>query len=344
MSDTPEAQAMPSPARLTDYAFAFQRTAALRAAVELDLFTAIGAGHDTVPQLAVHCGAEERGVQALCDFLVALELLAKEGERYAAVPDAGFFLRRGSPAFIGDALDFVVSETQLEATLRDPAAPVRRGGTALTETGQLVAPDHPDWTTYAQAMAPLMARSASFLADLVASADGEMARVLDVAAGPGQSGIALAKRFPAAQITALDWPGVLEVARRNAEAAGVADRWQALPGSALAVPLGGPYDVALVVRFLHLLSPSDGEAFLSRLHAALAPEGQIVALHATLNEDRASPPFAAMMNFNILATTPAGQVYTAAELEDLLSRTGFARLEWHALPDSDERAVVGWKQ
>ncbi|MGR3618428.1 MAG: methyltransferase [Roseovarius sp.] len=344
MPDTPETQSMPSPARLTEYAFAFQRTAALRAAVALDLFTAIGAGEDTVPQVALRCGAEERGVQALCDFLVALDLLTKDGERYAAAPDADFFLNRGSAAFIGDTLDFVVSETQLKATLSDPAAPVRRGGTALAEAGQLVAPDHPDWTTYAQAMAPLMARSAGFLADLVASADGEVRRVLDVAAGPGQSGIALAKRFSEAQVTALDWPGVLEVARRNAEAAGVADRWQALPGSALEVSLGGLYDVALVVRFLHLLSPSEGEAFLTRLHAALALQGRIVALQATLNEDRVSPPFTAMMNFNILATTPGGQVYTATELEDLLYRTGFTRLEWYELPESDERAVIGWKQ
>lgn len=344
MPDTPETQAVPSPARLTDYAFAFQRTSALRAAVELDLFTAIGTGCDTVSQLAGRCGAAERGAQALCDFLVALELLTKDGERYAVAHDAGFFLRRDSPGFIGDALDFVVSETQLKATLSDPAAPVRRGGTALAETSHLAAPDHSDWTIYAKAMAPLMARSATFLAELVASADREVTQVLDVAAGPGQSGIALAKQFPGAQVTALDWPGVLQVARGNAEAAGVAERWEALPGSALDVPLGGPYDVALVVRFLHLLSPSDCRDFLRRLYAALAPGGRMVALQATLNEDRVSPAFAAMMNFNILATTPAGQIRTAAELEGLLLQAGFGQPEWYPLPDSDEQAVVAWKQ
>lgn len=344
MPDTPEARAMPSPARLTDYAFAFQRTAALRAAGDLDLFTAIGAGYDTLSRLAEYCDAEERGVQALADFLVALELLTKDGERYGTAPDTAFFLDRDSPAFIGDALDFVVSETQLKAMLSDPAAPVRSGGTVLPESGQLTAPNHPDWTTYAKAMAPLMARSASFLAELVASAGGEVRRVLDVAAGPGQSGIALARRFPAAQITALDWPNVLAVARGNAEAAGIADRWRALPGSALEVPLGGPYDVVLAVRFLHLLSPPDCEGLLCRLNAALAPEGRLVALQAILNEDRVSPPFAAMMNFNVLETTPTGHVYAASELEDLLHRTGFTRVEWNPLPESEERAIIAWKQ
>lgn len=70
----------------------------------------------------------------------------------------------------------------------------------------------------------------------------------------------------------------------------------------------------------------------------------LVALYATLNDDRVSPPFAAMMNFNMLATMPCGRLYSAAEMEALLHRTGFERLEWHPLPDPDERAVIAWKQ
>jgi hypothetical protein len=63
-----------------------------------------------------------------------------------------------------------------------------------------------------------------------------------------------------------------------------------------------------------------------------------------LNDDRVSPPFAAMMNFNVLATTPSGQVPTTGELTAMLRTTGFEQLEWHDLPNSDERAVIGWKQ
>jgi hypothetical protein len=273
-----DASSLPSPSRLTDNAFAFQRTAALRAAVGLDVFTAIGEGHGTPQALAQRCAAAERGMRVLCDFLVALGLLDRTQERYVAAPDAATYLDRRSPAFIGDALDFAASDTILKAVLSDPAAVVRNGGTILGEADHFVAPDQADWTTYARAVAPMMARSAAFLADLATSRGGEIHRILDIAAGAGQNGIALANRLPDARVTAIDWPSVLEVAAENARAAGLDERWKAQPGSALETEFAGPYDVALVVRFLHLLAPQQREALLRRVHAALAPGGCVVAL------------------------------------------------------------------
>lgn len=162
--------------------------------------------------------------------------------------------------------------------LSDPAAVVRNGGTILGEADHFVAPDQADWTTYARAVAPMMARSAAFLADLATSRGGEIHRILDIAAGAGQNGIALANRLPDARVTAIDWPSVLEVAAENARAAGLDERWKAQPGSVLETEFAGPYDVALVVRFLHLLAPQQREALLRRVHAALAPGGCVVAL------------------------------------------------------------------
>lgn len=340
----PEPAAMPSPSRFTETAFAFQRTAALRAAVGLDVFTAIGEGHATPAALAERCGAAERGVRGLCDLLVAIGLLDLSDGRYVMAPDAATYLDRRSPAFIGDALDFAASETVLKAVLSDPVKVVRDGGTVLGATEQFTAPDHASWTVYARAVAPMMARSAALLAELVTRQEGSVGRILDIAAGPGQNGIALARRLPEAEVTAVDWPSVLEIAQENARSAGIGDRWRPLPGSALEAELGGPYDVILVARFLPLLGPRPRETLLRRLHAALAPRGRLVALQVVLNDDRVSPPFAAMMNFNMLATTPSGQVPTAGEIEAALRAAGFGHLEWHDLPPSDERAVVGRKQ
>jgi 2-polyprenyl-3-methyl-5-hydroxy-6-metoxy-1,4-benzoquinol methylase len=336
--------ALPSPAKLTEHALAFHRTAALRAAVGLDVFTAIGEGYDTPAALAERCRAAEHGVRILCDYLVSLDLLARREGRYTPAPDAAAYLGRRSPAYIGDALDFIASDTILKAALGNPATVVRNGGTILDGSEQLTAPDHEDWTTYARALAPMMARSADFLADLIASHDGTVRRILDIAAGPGQNGIALARRLPESQVTATDWANVLEVATGKAHAAGLGERWQALPGNSLEVELGGPYDVALIVRFLHLLSVEERETLLRRVHAALAPGGRVAILQLTLNDDRSSPPFAAMMNFSVLATTPAGELPTASELEALIRKAGFRRIEWYDVPDSDERIVIGRKR
>ncbi len=338
-----ETSALPALSRLTDNVYAFQRTAALRAAVALDVFTAIGKGHDTSKALAEHCSTAERGMQILCDFLVALGLLEAREGCYVAAPDAAAYLDRRSHAYVGGALDFAVSDTQLKAMLSDPVAVVRNGTTTLGEADHLVAPDHVDWTTYARAVAPLMARSAVFLSNLITSLGGPIHRILDVAAGSGQNGIALARRLVDAEVTAVDWPGVLKVAAENARTAGIGERWNARSGNALETAFAGPYDVILVVRFLHLLAPQDREVLLRRAHAALVPGGRLVGLQIMLNDDHVSPPFAAAMNFNLLATTPSGQVPTAGELETPLRAIGFDRLEWHDLPGSDERIVIGWK-
>jgi hypothetical protein len=64
--------------RLFDAISGYQRTGALRAAVELDLFTTIAAGTDTVPALAACCRAAERGIRILCDTLTAHGFLRKD--------------------------------------------------------------------------------------------------------------------------------------------------------------------------------------------------------------------------------------------------------------------------
>src|SRR5437870_13409970 len=99
----------PSPLLFFETVNAYQRTAAIRAAVELGLFTAIAEGADTADALAARLGAAARGVRILADYLTILGFLSKRGERYALTPDAGLFLDQRSPAYVGGALDFLLS-------------------------------------------------------------------------------------------------------------------------------------------------------------------------------------------------------------------------------------------
>src|SRR3954467_3923783 len=97
----------PSPALFFDTVNAFQRTEALKAAVELDLFTHVAAGRRTAAEVAAACGATPRGVRILADSLTVLGFLRKEGDRYAPTPDTAAFLDRNSPAYLGGAVEFL---------------------------------------------------------------------------------------------------------------------------------------------------------------------------------------------------------------------------------------------
>ena len=71
---------------------AHQRTAALKAAIDLDVFRAVGEGPGDVASIARHCSASERGIRILCDFLTIYGVLVKEGGRYRHTPTSAAFL------------------------------------------------------------------------------------------------------------------------------------------------------------------------------------------------------------------------------------------------------------
>jgi ubiquinone/menaquinone biosynthesis C-methylase UbiE len=330
---------MPSPAAVFQSLTAYQQTAALKAAIDLNVFTAIAQGATTSAALARETGASARGLRMLCDRLVVDRFLSKAGDAYALTPTAAMFLDRRSGAYVGGAIAFLTNPTIVEAFAKLTDA-VRRGGTALDHAGT-VAPDASVWVDFARSMKGL----AGFTAELVGNVlDVDHAdrpwKILDVAAGHGMFGIALARRHPRAQVVALDWGPVLAVAEENAREAGVADRVRLLPGDAFATDLGEGYDLVLLPNFLHHFDAPTCEKFLRRVHAALAPGGRVVIAEFMPNEDRVSPPDAATFALVMLATTPAGDAFTFAEYERMLRAAGFARAEPHELPMSPQRLVI----
>ena len=190
----------PSPALFFDTLGAYQRTEALRTAIELDLFTRLAPGPRTAAQLAVACTASPRGIRILADYLTIMGFLRKHGDQYELTPDSKIFLNRESPAYLGGAVDFILTPEIRECFLKLTAA-VRRGGTATSDEGT-VSHDNPIWVAFARAMAPLMQMPARLLADLIGGDTQQPLRVLDVAAGHGLFGITVAQRYPNAQITA----------------------------------------------------------------------------------------------------------------------------------------------
>ena len=331
----------PSLDRFFEAMNAYQETAALKAAIDLDVFTAIGEGAQTPAALAEKCSAAERGVRILCDFLVVIGFLNKEDNRYSLTPDSAMFLDRRSPSCITSTVAFLNSP-MLTAGFQDLAAAVRKGGTVVGDHGTL-APEHPIWVEFARAMAPMMALPAELIADLLDARAGHRWKVLDIAAGHGMFGITLAKHNPNAEVVAVDWAPVLELARANARAAGVDGRHRTLPGSAFDVPFGDSYDLVLLTNFLHHFDVPACENLLRKVHAALKPSGRTVTLEFIPNEDRVSPPIAAKFSMMMLGGTPSGDAYTFAEYERMFRNTGFASSELHPLPPTPQRVVISHK-
>ncbi len=334
-------QPQPSPALFFDSATAFQRTAALKAAVELDLFSAIGTAGGTAAEVALKLGTPERSTRILCDYLAVIGFLAKRGGRYELSPDSALFLDRQSPAYLGGALEFLLSPSLKEA-FNDLAETVRRGTTTLDGQGS-VSPENPLWVDFARSMAPMMLLPARMMAELLPFEPGRQAKVLDLAAGHGMFGITLAQRNPGIEVTALDWPKVVEVARENAAAAGVAERYHTLAGDAFETEFGRGYDLVLLTNFLHHFDMPTCETLLRKVAASLEPGGRAATIEFVLHEDRISPAGAAGFPLTMLATTPAGDAYTFSEYERMFAAAGFARSELHELSPAVQQLVISYK-
>jgi SAM-dependent methyltransferase len=323
-----------NPGRIHQALTSYQLAMAMKGAIDLDLFTHIQAGAATPAAIAPLCGGTEKGVRVLCDYLTVHGFLTKTSGQYAVAADVAPLLDRNAASYMGSVAGFFTHPVMV-AKYNDVAALVRRGGAA----DHTLNPNEPIWVEFAQRMAPMFTIPARKAAELV-TRPGEPARVLDVAAGHGLFGIHVALHNQAAEITFQDWDNVLAVACENATARGLAGRFRTLPGSAFEVDFGTGYDLVLLPNFLHHFDVGTNVRLLRKVHAALTPGGRVAIIEFVPNDDRVSPPDGALFAMRMLGTTPAGDAYTAAELDQMLGDAGFAPSAQHRLAPAPQTLLI----
>ncbi|WP_321477514.1 class I SAM-dependent methyltransferase [uncultured Paludibaculum sp.] len=332
----------PNPGLIFENLNAHQRSAALRTAIEIDLFRAVGQGPADALTLAGRCSASPRGIRILSDFLVVMGLLSKSDGIYSHTPTSALFLDPNSPSSLHSTARFL-GLSEMKASLDNLTEIVRTGRTTLPGDGS-VEPDNPIWVEFAHSMAPMMGPLAGPLGTIVLNGRTGPMRILDIAAGHGLFGIEIAKQHPEARIVACDWPKVLDVAEENARKAGVADRFERLPGSAFDVDFGGPYDAVLLTNFLHHFDVPTCTGLLKKVRAALKPGGLSATLEFVPNEDRVTPPMPAAFSLVMLVSTRAGDAYTFSEYTAMHREAGFGQIEAHPVPRSPHTVVTGIAQ
>jgi len=235
------------------------------------------------------------------------------------------------------AMASFLAHPTITRSFEDVADKVRKGGATLGDS--TVDPENPIWVEFARYMAPMFAVPASITAPRV-TIPGVPAKVLDVAAGHGLFGIHVALHNPVAEITFQDWDNVLDVACDNAVKMGITGRFNTIPGSAFEVDLGTGYDVALLPNFLHHFDLATNVTLLEKVRGALKPGGLAAVIEFVPNEDRVSPPDGALFAMRMLGTTPSGDAYTFAEIDDMLRSAGFCQSESSSLAPAHQTLIL----
>ncbi|MEO6982782.1 MAG: methyltransferase [Edaphobacter sp.] len=310
-----------TPERIMQFAWGYVPPLVLETAIRHRVFDVLDGGAKTVKETATATGASERGLRTIMNLLVGLNFLAKtDGERYALTPESAAFLVSTKPGFQGGILKHTSVQLmpkwlQLNEVVRTgkPAAAVNQEGDGSDFFQQFVVD-----------IFPMSYPSAQVLGKALALGDaGAPVRVLDLAAGSGVWGIALAQSSARVTVTAVDWANVLPVTEKTVARFGLTDRYAFVPGDLLEADFGSGHNVATLGHILHSEGEARSRKLLRKTAAALATGGTIAIGEFLVNADRTGPVGGLIFAANMLVNTDNGDTYSFEEISSWLTEAGF---------------------
>jgi SAM-dependent methyltransferase len=323
-----------TPERLQQFGFAYAPPLIISAAVNNKIFDTLADGPKTVEQIKTETGGSARGLRAIMDALVGLELLKKdrsakgrirrgEQSRYSLMPESEAFLISGKPGtlagFFGSILPVMISRwLRLTEIVRNgrPTVAVNQESEGTEFFSQLV-----------ETIIPMSYAGAQKLGDHLKVAKAkEQVRVLDLAAGSGIWGIAVAQKSPQVRVTAVDRAGMIPTTKRITEKFGVRDRFDFIEGDLSEAKFGSGYDVATLGHILHSEGEERSRQLLKKTFRALKSGGTIAIAEWLVNDDRTKPLPSLMFSVQMLVNTEQGDTFSFNEIKTWLEDAGFKRV------------------
>jgi SAM-dependent methyltransferase len=298
-----------------DAVSAYRLPRVILTALELKIFTAIGARTRVVSDLARELKVSERGLRILCRNLATAGLLHKNGDQYRNSRLAATALNAGDPAYRGHYLNLITSHWTDWARLTES---VRTG--APLEKDEPESPDYRRQFTWAMHHRTL--ESAPRIAAQIPLKGCKT--FLDLGGGPGTYAMAFLTKNPGLRATVCDRPAALDVAKEIAATHKAGSRLSYLPLDLLIEDIPGQFDVIWYSNVMHIYSPEQNQAVFRRVKAALAPGGRFIIQDALLHDrEGLVPEEASLFALSMLLFTETGNTYSVAETTTWLKEAGF---------------------
>jgi hypothetical protein len=327
----------PTPESILQVGLGFWPSKILLSAVEMELFTDLANGPQSLESISGRHGLHPRSARDFLDALVALGFLLRAGGDYSNTPATDAFLDKHKPSYIGGVLEMANQRlygfwSHLTEALRTglPQNEVRGGGAPLFEA------------LYADP-----ARLKSFLAAMTGISRGANMAIAakfpwsayktfaDAGAAQGDLATQIALANPHLLGIGFDLAEVGPIFEEYIEKSGVAGRVRFVAGSFFEQPL--PHaDVILMGHILHDWGLDEKRMLVRKAYDALPDGGALIVYEAIIDDDRSKNAFGLMMSLNMLIETPAGFDYTGAECQGWMKEAGFreTRVEPLVGPDS----------
>jgi 3-hydroxy-5-methyl-1-naphthoate 3-O-methyltransferase len=319
-----------TPERILQMAWGYVPPLVLEAAIRQRVFDVLDTGPMDLEQIRKATAASARGLAAILNALVGLEFLSRDAHgRYALTPESSAFLVSAKPTFQGGLVRHC-SEHLIPRWLHlnevvasgNPVSPVNQEATGAEFFHEFV-----------MDIFPMSYGAADFLAKhLRYGPAGEPVSVLDLAAGSGVWGIAVAQSSPRVRVTAVDWPEVIPVTKKSVGRFGLGERFSFVEGDLHDAPFGSGYHLATLGHILHSEGEVRSRALLAKTHAALAHGGTIAIQEFLVNPERTGPLNGLFFAVNMLVNTQHGNTWSFEEISSWLAEAGFVNPRTIASP------------
>lgn len=322
--------------RLQKIAQAYWESAALMAAVELDVFTAIAHGHDTIPTAAKAIGITERNAERILTVLAAMTLLDRTGERFTNAPDVQRFLVKDGDRYAGPWILFTKPRWTAFGELSDRLR--RQEENTLGAYVDFSVEDARRYHAATYSIGMGAARLFSRSVDLTGRKT-----LLDLGGGSGAYSIVATKTYPGLKAIVLDLPPVTVVANEYITANGAADRVTTLPGDFTKTEFPSGVDVVVMASNLPQYEPDLIRLVVKKAFAALEPGGEMHLIGETLHDNRRGPLSAALWGLNEAVQGSTGLAHTEGEVKGYLQGAGFTEVTVHPFVPGVLSRVTGRK-
>jgi ubiquinone/menaquinone biosynthesis C-methylase UbiE len=313
-----------NPERLMQFGFAYAPPLIIGAAVNSKVFDTLESDAKTIEQVSRETGASERGLRAIMNALVGLQLVKKDRRgKYSLTPESEAFLVSNKPGTLAGF--FAMAGTHLVPDWLHLSEAVRTGVPPKAVNQEATGPEF--FSVLVENIIPMSYPAAAALGQaLKLEKTRRPVRVLDIAAGSGIWGIALAQQSPLVRVTAQDWAGMIPITKRTTQKFGVADRFSYVEGDVLQADFGNNYDIATLGHILHTEGEDRSRKLLKKVFDALTPGGTIAIGEWLVKDDRTGPLNGLIFAVNMLVHSERGDTFSFNEIKGWLEDAGFKKV------------------
>jgi ubiquinone/menaquinone biosynthesis C-methylase UbiE len=329
---------------LDELGFHFAPQVVLFTALEVGIFPALAGGARSIPSIASATDCSPRGVRTLLNCLAAMGLVKKEDDIYD--------LNRYSRKY------FLPSSEHDLTSLFLPWEDLFRLWLTLPEAVRTGRPSVILGSDQKQQRLNVRIAEALFQAHRVCAwrlveictresslwrPDREVLKILDVAAGSAVWSIPWALNYTHAEVTAIDFPPVLEVAKKYTKRFGVEQRYKFVASNIREIDFGiEEYDLALLGHICHSEGPTWSQRLIENCSRALKRTGRLLIMDYIADEERNSDLMPLLLALNALLGTEDGDTFTFSEYRKWLNQAGFEDVRTLQI-DGHSPVVVGLK-